>query len=133
VGTNENRQLITEAFAAWSGGDSQPFFGLVAADVTWNVIGSTSVSGSYASKAAFDADALGPLTERLDGGVRIKQVLNIFADGDHVIVQFESSSRARTGMPYEQSYCWVLRLADGEIVEVTAYLDTELLAALFAE
>jgi ketosteroid isomerase-like protein len=48
-----------------------------------------------------------------------------------VILQWEGTSRSRTGKPYEQTYCWVLRLADDKIVDVTAYLDTELVSAMF--
>jgi ketosteroid isomerase-like protein len=131
MGTEQNRAIITRAFEAWLAGDSGPFFGLVAESIRWTVIGSTPVSGCFTTRAVFFADAFSQLMDRLDGGIRLKRVQNILADGDHVVVQFESASRAKSGMPYEQSYCWVLRLAGGEIVEATAYLDTELVAALF--
>jgi ketosteroid isomerase-like protein len=131
MGTEENRQLISEAFAAWAQGDSRPFFRLVADDVRWTVIGSTKVSGTYESRAAFNAGALGPLSERLAEPIRAR-VRRVLADGDHVVVQWEGHSSSRAGVPYDQTYCWVLRLADGRVVEAIAYLDTELVSAMFA-
>jgi ketosteroid isomerase-like protein len=127
-----NRDLIADAFAAWADGDSRPFFRLVADDVRWTVIGSTRVSGTYTSKAAFVEGATGPLTEQLAEPIRAT-VDRVLADGDHVVVQWHGRSVSRSGTPYDQTYCWVLRLEGGRVVEVTAYLDTELVSAMFAE
>jgi len=33
------------------------------------------------------------------------------------------------GVPYNNSYCFVFRLADNQLKEVTEYLDTELVTA----
>src|SRR5690606_30584470 len=41
MSTEENRNLVAQAFAAWERGDSKPFFDIVADDVTWTVIGTT--------------------------------------------------------------------------------------------
>jgi ketosteroid isomerase-like protein len=130
LGATENRRLVTDAFAAWETGDSGPFFALVADDVSWTVIGTTPVSGHYRSKREFVKGALARLSERLDGGITA-HVVNVLADGDHVALQWEGTSASRTGLPYRQTYCWVMRLADGRIEEVTAYLDTELVSAMF--
>jgi ketosteroid isomerase-like protein len=130
MGADENRQLITEAFAAWAEGDSRPFFRLVADDVSWTVIGTTSISGTFASKAAFVEGATGPLTRRLAEPIRAN-VERILVDGDHVVVQWRGRSASHTGVPYHQTYCWVLRLQDGRVVEAVAYLDTELVSAMF--
>jgi ketosteroid isomerase-like protein len=48
----DNRRLVREAFRPWEEGDSGPFFDLVAEDVRWTVIGTTSVSGVFESKQA---------------------------------------------------------------------------------
>ena len=33
--------------------------------------------------------------------------------------------------PYNNSYCWIIRLRDGQFAEVTEYLDTELVTRVF--
>ncbi len=39
----------------------------------------------------------------------------------------------RSGKPYNQTYSWVMRLQDGKVVEGTAYLDTELINAVWEQ
>ncbi len=40
---------------------------------------------------------------------------------------------AKNGMRFDNSYCWLARFRGGKIVEVRAYLDSALVARLFAE
>jgi hypothetical protein len=130
MSATENQTLIAEAFAAWEHGDYQPFFKVVADDVRWTVIGSTPISGTFEGKQAFLDGAVVPLHDRLAGPIKAT-VLNLFGDGDHVILQWKGESTGKSGRPYHQTYCWVMRLSGGLIVEVTAYLDTGLVAAMF--
>jgi hypothetical protein len=58
-------------------------------------------------------------------------VHDVIADGDKVAVQFESHAQGKNGTAYDQKYCWMLRMAEGKVREVIAYLDTELVTKLF--
>jgi len=129
--TDENKTLVRTAFEPWERGDSGPFFALIAEDVVWTVIGTTSVSGVFRSKQVLVDQAFGPLLERLDGPL-ITRLVDIAAEGDKVFLRFESSGRAKTGLPYEQTYCFAMVMRAGRIVEIVAYLDTDLLARIFA-
>ena len=131
MGATENKQLIKEAFAAWEHGDYEPFFKVVAEDVQWTVIGSTAISGTFSGKRAFLDGAVVPMHEQLAEPIAAT-VVNVFGDGDHVILQWNGTSVGKNGQPYEQMYCWVMRLSGGLIVEVTAYLDTGLVADMFS-
>ena len=128
----ENQELIAEAFAAWEHGDYEPFFKVVAEDVRWTVIGSTPISGTFEGKQAFKDGAVLPLHERLARPIAAT-VLNVFGDGDHVILRWQGESEGTNGRPYHQTYCWVMRLAGGLVVEVTAYLDTGLVNQMFED
>lgn len=127
----DNKSLVRDAFRPWEQGDSGPFFALVADEVTWTVIGSTAVSGLYRSKQALIDGAFGPLLERLDGPLKTR-FIDIAAEGDKVFLRFESSGRAKSGLRYEQAYCFAMVMRDGRIIEIVAYLDTDLLARIFA-
>ena len=127
-----NGKLIADAFAAWEHGDFHPFFEVVSDDVTWTVIGSTPISGTFQGKQAFLDGAVLPLHERLAGPIQAT-VLDVFEDGDHVILRWKGESASRSGRPYHQVYCWVMRLVDGTVAEVTAYLDTELVSRMFED
>jgi uncharacterized protein len=130
--TAENKRLVADAFAAWEHGDYLPFFTIVADDVRWTVIGSTPISGTFEGKQAFLDGAVVPLHDRLAGPIQAT-ILDVFGDDDQVILRWKGESKSKSGRPYHQTYCWVMRLADGVIVEVTAYLDTGLVADMFEE
>jgi ketosteroid isomerase-like protein len=127
----DNKRLVAEAFRPWEEGNSRPFFDLIADDVAWTVIGSTPASGKFASKQAVIDQAFGPLLEHLEGPLKTR-FIDIAVDGDKVFLRFHSSGVAKTGLHYEQEYCWAMVMRDGRIVEIVAYLDTDLLARIFA-
>ncbi len=126
-----NKLIVREAFRPWEEGNSAPFFELIADDVEWTVIGSTPASGVFRSKQELIDKAFGPLLERLDGPLKTR-FIDLAADGDKVFLRFHSSGVAKTGLHYEQDYCWAMVMRDGRIVEIVAYLDTDLLARIFA-
>jgi uncharacterized protein (TIGR02246 family) len=130
MSTAENKKLIQDAFTAWARGDGTAFFKLLAEDVRWTVIGSTPVSRTYASREAFVEGAAKPLTEKLAGPI-VPTVRDIIAEGDKVVLQWEGRSSGKNGTIYHQTYCWVMRMADGKVREGTAYLDTELITQLW--
>jgi ketosteroid isomerase-like protein len=131
VASDDNKRVVREAFRPWEEGDSGPFFALIAEDVRWTVIGSTPVSGVYESKQALVEAAFGPLLERLAGTLSTRFV-DLAAEGDKVFLRFESSGVAKTGLHYEQVYCFAMVMREQRVVEAVAYLDTELLAKVFS-
>jgi ketosteroid isomerase-like protein len=130
MGTAENKKLIQDAFAGWARGDSNAFFNLLAEDVRWTVIGNTPVSRTYTSRAEFVDGAAKPLTAKLAGPI-VPTARDVIAEGDKVVLQWEGRSSGKNGTIYHQTYCWVMRLADGKVREGTAYLDTELISQIW--
>jgi len=129
--SDDNKRLVLAAFQPWEEGDSGPFFDLIAEDVRWTVIGSTPVSGVYESKQALVAAAFSPLLERLDGPLTTRFV-DLASKGDKVFLRFESSGVAKSGLRYDQVYCFAMVMREQRIVEIVAYLDTELLVKAFS-
>ena len=126
----ENKKLIQDVFTAWAGGDGMAFFNTLAEDVQWTVIGTSPISRTYTSRQAFVDGAAKPLTAKLAGPIQ-PTVVNIIAEGDNVVLQWEGKATTKAGRPYNNSYCWVMRVADGKVREGTAYIDTELVADLW--
>jgi len=131
--TETNRALVTDAWTKWVGGDrGRTAFGLIDESVVWTVTGSTPLSGVYRSKAEVMEGLIVPIGRKLTG--KVQAVLHaVLADGDRVAVEWSGTASRTSGKPYNQTYCWVLRLAGGRIVEVTAYVDTQLLAEAWAD
>ena len=121
----ENKQLMQQIFAAMAEGNSKPFVEAMADDFAWTVMGGTQWSKTYAGKKAVLGELFAVLSSRIDG--RIRTIPDRFlADGDHVVVQAHGNNMTKSGKPYNNQYCFVFRLEDGKLKELTEYMDTEL-------
>ena len=52
---------------------------------------------------------------------------------DVAIVELHSEATAKNGFRFDNHYCWVCYFRDDAIVRVRAYLDSVMVARLFAE
>ena len=124
------KQLIERAVQAWQSGDETAFWKLLAEDVHYEVIGTTRASGTYEGRKAFFREALLPMGQLLAKGA-IPTDYDIIAEGDRVVLMWTGRGVMLNGAPYNNSYCWVLRITDNQISSLKAYLDTALVDALF--
>jgi len=129
MGATENKQLVQRVFSEMEEGNSRPFVESLADGVRWTIIGSTRWSGTYDGKKAVLADLLGPLSAQLADRYRLT-AHRFIAEDDHVVVEARGRNTTKKGLPYENTYCWVCRVADGKIQELTEYADTELVTAV---
>src|SRR5262249_22127612 len=54
------------------------------------------------------------------------------AEGDYVVVECHGQNTTTTaGKAYNNTYCFVHRVTEGKVHEITEYLDTELVTAAF--
>ena len=123
------KEFVARLFDRWEHGDMQAFFNALADDIRWTVSGSTPISGTYTSKAEYVEKVYRPLFDRLTGPTRCR-VRQIIAEADTVVVQWHGESPTRSGQPYVQEYCWVIRVEDEMIKEVEGYFDTGAVAEL---
>ena len=120
----QNKQLVHFVFSELAEGNSQPLVAHLADDVRWVITGHSAWSQAWEGKQAVLGDLFGLLRERIAGRIRIvpRQLL---ADGDTVVVEARGANTTRDGAFYDNSYCWVIRLEDGQIKELREYADTE--------
>jgi uncharacterized protein len=129
MAASENKQIVQAIFAELAQGNSRPLVESMAEDFSWTVTGSNRWSGRYEGKQKVLNELLAVLRERIDG--RIKTVARRFiAEGDFVVVEARGNNTTKDGRPYNNSYCFVIRLADGKLREITEYMDTELVTSV---
>ncbi|MFP1789448.1 nuclear transport factor 2 family protein [Lonsdalea quercina] len=119
---SRNRQIVTQAFERWASGETGFFDEILATDVVWTIKGSGPSAGTFRGRDVFLDRAVRPFASRLSTPVRPVQK-QVWSDRDHVIVNWDGEGMARDGVPYSNSYAWILRMRDGNAVEVTAFLD----------
>lgn len=120
--TADDRHVVERHFAAWRDGTGSPFE-LLTDDATWTIVGRSAAAGTYRGREAFMSAVIRPFNARMRQGLR-PDVRRIYADGSTVIVHFDAEGTARDGLPYRNTYAWILRMEGGRIVEATAFFDS---------
>ena len=125
VGSAENKQLMQSVFDELANGNGQPFMDALADDVRWTVIGTSPWSRTYEGKRTVIDELMRPLFAQFADQYKAR-ALRVIADEDDVVVEARGTVTTKSGKPYNQTYCYVCRLADGKVRELTEYLDTDL-------
>lgn len=127
-----SKQVLEHVYQEASRGNPQPLLDALADDIQWTIIGSTELSGVYRGKREVTDSLLARLRARLATPVAFT-IDRLIADGEYVVMQARGQATAITGLAYDNTYCIVARIVDGQIREMTDYVDTELITrALFA-
>lgn len=132
MGAVENKEVVRQIFSELAKGNSQPFVERVADEFSWTITGTTKWSKTYGGKPAVIAELFGALRSRLAPPITV--VADRFiADEDYVVVEARGQNTTRDGIPYNNTYCYVFRLAQGKLQQMTEYLDTELVTAALGD
>jgi hypothetical protein len=123
---------VREIFKGLENGDGATFFEHVADNVDWIVEGTHPLAGHYRSKQAFIEGTFAKLSQVLPQGAQL-HVEDLIVKDDEAVVELHSLATAKTGMRFDNRYCWVVYFRDGVIVRVRAYLDSAMVARLFEE
>jgi ketosteroid isomerase-like protein len=113
-----NTQLLKEISERFARGDME-FVGPYLADgVRWNVLGEEAIVGR---EQVLEVSRM----LQLQSFPRIT-IKNVVSEGELVVVESTGEAVTNAGKPYNQTYCEVFRFVDGQLGEVTTYLDTAL-------
>jgi len=129
MAAEENKKLMEQIFAGLSNGDSRLLVESMADDFCWTVSGSTKWSKTYEGKQAVLSELFAALRPRITARMRTTG-LRFIAENDYVVVEARGNNITTEGKPYNNSYCFVFRLAAGKLKEVTEYMDTALVGAV---
>jgi hypothetical protein len=123
--TEANREIVRAAFEAWRDGTA-PIADVFAPGMVWRIEGHSLASKDYRDKQQFVDEVLAPFGARFSAGepFRPSAIRSVHADGDTVVVVWDGRGIANDGVPYENSYAWIMRLRDGQVVDGTAFYDS---------
>jgi ketosteroid isomerase-like protein len=124
MSTDENRKLLQDIFDQMSQGNTRAMSDAMAEEFRWTFPGNWSWAGSWAPKSEVLEGLLGPLMAQFSSYRSTAD--SIVAAGDRVVVQARAHAMTKRGEPYDQTYCFIFRVADGRLAEVVEYCDTAL-------
>lgn len=122
------KQLLQQAFDALACGDGRPFINLMADDFVWTIPGNATWSGVWRGKKVVREKLLAPLFARF-ADTYTNQAIRFIAENDLVAVECRGKVMTTSGKPYNNTYCYICRFAEGRMRELTEYMDTELAAS----
>jgi ketosteroid isomerase-like protein len=125
-------EFVHEIFKGLENGDGAKFFKHVAEDVDWIVMGTHPLAGHYRSKSDFVAGTFAKLGKVLPQGAQL-HVEHMLVMDNQAVIELRSFATAKNGMRFDNHYCWVCIFRNKIIREVRAYLDSAMVARLFAE
>ena len=123
----ENKRLIGDAFDGLANGNGEQFMELLGEDIRWTIIGTTAWSRTYEGKRAVRDELMRPLFAQFADRYT-NRATRILAEGDVVVIECRGKVATKAGKPYNQTYCYVCRLSEGKVRELTEYLDTEMVS-----
>ena len=132
MGTAENKKLLQDIFSGLSLGNSSLFIESMDESFQWIVTGHTKWSKTYAGKQTVLRELMGALQTVLAGRIQVTGT-RFVADGDIVVVEAKGSNTTKAGKPYNNNYCFVFRLAEGKLQELTEYMDTQLVVEALSD
>jgi ketosteroid isomerase-like protein len=120
-----NRRLIQSAFEAWHAGEAS-IADLFAPNMVWRIEGNSLVCGEYPTAQDFVEQVLEPFGARFSKGegFRPVNVRSVLADDDTVVVIWDGHGVCNDGVPYDNSYAWILKLRGGKVIDGTAFFDS---------
>ena len=128
--TEDNKRLMQRVFEELEHGNSPALIEVLADDVEWHVTGTTKFSKTYRGKATLMNELVGPLFSQLAEPF-VMTADRFIADDNYVVVETRGKATTKSGRPYNNKYCWVFRIEEGKVKEVTEYMDTQLVVTTF--
>ena len=133
LGTAENKQLLQHIYEEIAKRNIQPLLDSMADDIQWTIIGTSVLSGVTHSKREAIEKILKPLAEKLTDDPFIFKFGRLIAEGEYVVMEARGWIKTKSGKPYNNTYCFVCRIVDGKIKEMTDYIDTEVMTYALGE
>jgi len=124
---SRNRDAVATAFEHWrsrTGYVAEIF----ADDMTWEIVGRSAASNTYAGKQEFIDAVLHPFARRFrpDEPFRPVRIRGIYEDADAstVIIVWDGKGTTVAGTAYTNTYAWIMTMRDGKVVAATAFYDS---------
>ena len=128
--TRKNKQLVESFWQEFSQGNYQNALDMMASDATWWVAGKTLLSGEY-TKEEF-TELLSSVSNQAPDGIKVTPS-SMTAEENRVSMEATSYAEISNGKTYQNEYHFLITIADGKLVKIKEYLDTEHVTEVFGD
>ncbi|HZP45388.1 MAG TPA: nuclear transport factor 2 family protein [Candidatus Binataceae bacterium] len=123
MSVESNKQLVTDFWKAFAGGDIKTAFAMLSDEVSWLIPGNLpELSGLRKGKAEI-LNFARTAAKTFPSGLR-SEIRRVYGDGETVLVEMTNRGKLFNGRDYENEYCFVFEIEGGKIRRVREYVDT---------
>lgn len=123
---SRNKEIIRHAFNEVNNGNPQPMVEAMDENMVLTIIGSTPVSGVFRGNKEISEKIMPQIMSSFKSQPRVI-IDKLIAEDDYVILIGHGEGGITLGdKEYNNTYCHVMRLKEGKIVESTEFLDTSM-------
>jgi hypothetical protein len=127
----ERKDRLRRAFQGLNSGNAGEWLGLFADDLVWRATPSEVFPPLLRGKHEVITKLFGALTAKLAGPPRI-HVDELIGEGDRIVALAHGEAKTKRGEAYDQSYCFIFRFRDEQVVEVDERFDSALVNRVLA-
>ena len=124
----QNKQVARDFFGALGRRESEAMNALMHDDLQWWVIGEDGFGGTK-DKAELNA-AIGALWDMMEGDCTIDFV-QMTAEDDRVAIIGQGEMATKGGVPYRNTYNFLLTIRDAKVFRGREYFDTKMVDRVF--
>jgi uncharacterized protein len=126
MSTEDNVQIVKDAFAAIGRGDKEALLALSAENIEWIIPGEWSLAGMHRGHAGL-AELLKTASETVE--TSIPKPPEFVTGGDRVLVLgFATGKVKATNRNFEDHFVFAITVRDGKVTNIREYIDTLALA-----
>jgi len=127
MSTQENVQIVKDAFAAISRGDLQGLLALVSEDIEWIIPGKNwPLAGTHRGHTGL-ASLLQKASKEVE--TSYPKPPEFVAQGDRVLVVGVATGKIKaTNKPFKDDWVFDITVRDGKVKHIREYIDTQALA-----
>jgi uncharacterized protein len=126
MSTQQNVQIVKDAFAAIGRGDMQGLLALSAEGIEWIIPGEWPLAGTHRGHAGL-ADLLQKASEMVE--TSFPEPPEFVAQGDRVlVVGFARGRIIATNRTFEDDWVFAITVRNGKVTNIREYIDTQALA-----
>jgi uncharacterized protein len=122
----DNKQTISDIYAALVKGDTSVFAKACHPDYVWRFPGHYSWAKRFEGQDAIRRQLIAPLYALFATQYK-SQAISILGEGDCVVAEVRGDVMTKSGKRYNNEYCFVYKFLGDKIIEVVEYCDTDLI------
>jgi uncharacterized protein len=131
---SHNEALVRQFFAKLNAEDLEGLRTLLHPQATWKPMAKADAdipgAGVHHGHKGIIDEFLKPVRGLFEGKDPQNSIQTLFSKGDQVVAETHGTGRFKNGKTYDNRYCWVVDVKDGQIFAIREYMDTAYIQSL---